>query len=82
MRSAQAASTSASSLRRKLATLYRAALATQACGSKASALGYGSAVEHALGSRTIVSGWPGQFAGRFADWTRERRVVVYAGGWS
>jgi hypothetical protein len=47
---------------------------------EASALGYGVTVEHALGSRTIVAGWPGQFAGRFPDWTRSRRVVVYASG--
>ena len=44
---------------------------------EAAALGYGAAVEHALGTRTIVAGWPAQYGVHYPDWTRFRRVVIY-----
>jgi 4-amino-4-deoxy-L-arabinose transferase-like glycosyltransferase len=43
----------------------------------ATSLGYGTAVEHALGSRTIVSAWPTQHFGAYERWSRLRRVVIY-----
>jgi len=45
----------------------------------ATTLGYGAAIEHALGSRTIVHGLPYQFVDAFPAWARERRVVIF--GW-
>ncbi|MGA2394749.1 MAG: DUF2723 domain-containing protein [Candidatus Lustribacter sp.] len=42
-------------------------------------LGYGAAIEHALGSRTVVHGIPYQFVDRFPSWARARRVVIF--GW-
>jgi len=47
---------------------------------EALALGYGAAIEHALGSRIIVAGLPAQFVRYFPAWSRARPVVVYAGG--
>jgi hypothetical protein len=47
---------------------------------EASALGYGASVEHALGSRIIVAGWPGEHARSYIAWSRMRPVIVYAGG--
>ncbi len=47
---------------------------------EAAALGYASAVEHSLGSRTIVAALPAQYVDRYPQWTRNRRVVIYAGG--
>jgi hypothetical protein len=44
----------------------------------ATTLMYGSAVEHALGSRLIAKGVPFQFVYQYADWARVRRVFVYA----
>jgi hypothetical protein len=42
-------------------------------------LGYGAAIEHALGSRTIVHGLPYQFVDAFPAWARQRHVVIF--GW-
>jgi len=47
---------------------------------EAAALGYGASVEHVLGSRTVVAGLPLQYVDRYPQWTRTRRVIVYAGG--
>jgi hypothetical protein len=47
---------------------------------EAQALGYGAYVEHALGSRVIVAGWPGDFVRNYPAWSRARRLVIYAGG--
>jgi hypothetical protein len=44
----------------------------------ATALAYGAFVEHALGSRTIVLGWPGNFVTAYPAWTRVRRTVILA----
>jgi hypothetical protein len=43
----------------------------------AATLGYGEAVEGSLGSRTIVAGWPGDYADRYAAWSHVRPVVLY-----
>jgi 4-amino-4-deoxy-L-arabinose transferase-like glycosyltransferase len=43
----------------------------------AAALGYGAYVEHALGNRLIVSGWPTTYTERYASWTRARPVVLF-----
>jgi hypothetical protein len=43
----------------------------------AAALGYGAYVEHALGSRLIVSGWPSTYADRYVAWSRARPVILY-----
>jgi hypothetical protein len=45
----------------------------------ATTLGYGAAVEHALGSRTVVHGLPYQFVDQFPSWARVRRIVIF--GW-
>jgi hypothetical protein len=45
----------------------------------ATTLGYGAAIEHALGSRTVVHGLPFQFVDQFPRWARVRRVVIF--GW-
>jgi hypothetical protein len=44
----------------------------------ATSLEYGAFVEHALGSRVVVPGWPGQYADRYAAWTAVRPVYVFA----
>jgi Protein of unknown function (DUF2723) len=44
----------------------------------ATSLAYAAFIDHSLGSRTIVLGWPAQFADHFADWARVRRVFIYA----
>lgn len=44
----------------------------------ATALAYGAFIEHALGSRTIVSGWPSEYAAQYPAWMKSRRVVVFA----
>jgi len=46
---------------------------------EATTLGYGAAIEHALGSRTVVHGLPFQFVDQFPRWARVRRVVIF--GW-
>jgi len=46
--------------------------------SDATALAYGAFVEHALGSRIVVLGWPSDFTDAYARWTRTRRVVILA----
>jgi hypothetical protein len=45
----------------------------------ATTLGYGAAIEHALGSRTVVHGLPYQFVDQFPSWARVRPVVIF--GW-
>jgi len=45
----------------------------------AATLGYGAAIEHALGSRTIVHGLPYRFVDAFPAWVRVRRVFIF--GW-
>ena len=45
----------------------------------ATTLGYGAAIEHALGSRTVVHGLPFQFVDQFPSWAHVRRVVIF--GW-
>ena len=47
--------------------------------NEAAALGYGAFVERALGSRTIVAGWPSTYVDRYPEWLQTRRVVVFAG---
>jgi hypothetical protein len=42
----------------------------------AAALGYGAFVEHALGSRLIVTGWPAQFSNRYEAWSLTRPVLL------
>ena len=44
----------------------------------ATSLAYAAFVERTLGSRIVVVGWPSQFASRYPDWTRARRVFLYA----
>jgi hypothetical protein len=44
----------------------------------ATTLGYGSAVEHALGSRLIVRALPREYVDLYPSWTRSRRVFIYA----
>jgi 4-amino-4-deoxy-L-arabinose transferase-like glycosyltransferase len=43
----------------------------------AAALGYGAYVEHALGNRLIVSGWPTTYADRYAAWSHARPVILF-----
>jgi len=43
----------------------------------AAALGYGAFVEHALGSRIIVSAWPSEYVDRYQQWSRVRPVILY-----
>lgn len=43
----------------------------------AAALAYGAYVEHSLGSRLIVSGWPTQYARSYAAWSAVRPVTLY-----
>jgi hypothetical protein len=50
--------------------------------NEATALRYGAFVEHALGSRTVVSAQVGQYAGSYPQWMRVRPVILYAGPWS
>ena len=45
----------------------------------ATALAYASFVEHSLGTRIVVLGWPSDFTGDYPSWTRTRRVIVFAG---
>lgn len=47
---------------------------------EATTLAYGAAIEHALGSRTVMHGSPFDFVDQFPKWTRSRRVVVF--GWA
>lgn len=44
----------------------------------ATALAYGAFVEHRLGSRIIIAGWPAQYADQYPRWRRSRRVVLFA----
>ncbi len=44
----------------------------------AAALGYGAFVEHSLGTRTIVSGWPWDYADHYRGWAQERPVRIFA----
>jgi hypothetical protein len=44
----------------------------------ATPLEYAQFVDHSLGSRIIVPGWPGEFAGRYAAWERVRPVYIFA----
>jgi len=43
----------------------------------AAALGYGAYVEHALGGRLIVAGWPTTYSNRYAAWLHARPVVLF-----
>lgn len=43
----------------------------------AAALGYGAFVEHALGSRIIVSAWPSEYVDRYQQWSGVRPVILY-----
>jgi hypothetical protein len=45
----------------------------------ATTLGYGAAIEHALGSRIVVHGLPFQLVDQFPRWARVRRVFIF--GW-
>lgn len=45
---------------------------------EAPALAYGAAVEHALGTRTVIVGWPQQYMDQYQRWSRERLVVILA----
>ena len=42
----------------------------------AAALGYGAFVEHALGSRLIVTAWPAQYGQRYEAWSVTRPVLL------
>jgi hypothetical protein len=44
----------------------------------ATSLEYGAFVEHALGSRVVVPGWPSQFAASYPAWAAVRPVYVFA----
>jgi hypothetical protein len=44
----------------------------------ATSLQYAAFVDHSLGSRLIVAGWPGEFRDRYLAWTRLRPVYIYA----
>jgi hypothetical protein len=44
----------------------------------ATTLEYGAYVERSLGSRTIVTGWPSQYAADYAAWAAVRPVYVFA----
>jgi hypothetical protein len=46
---------------------------------EANAMRYGSFVEHALGSRTIVAAWVGQYYSHYPQWIRARPVILYVG---
>ncbi len=43
----------------------------------ATALGYGTFVEHSLDGRTIVDAWPNQFSNRYESWARTRPVILF-----
>ena len=44
----------------------------------ATALVYGASVERALGTRTVIVGWPNQYMDQYPRWARERPVVILA----
>jgi len=44
----------------------------------ATSLSYASFVDHSLGSRVIVVGWPGEFTGSYLKWQKLRPVYIYA----
>jgi hypothetical protein len=46
--------------------------------SEAQSLGYGSFVEHALGSRILISGFPDGYLDQYVHWTRVRPLTIYA----
>lgn len=46
----------------------------------AAALAYGAYIDRVLGSRIVVSGWPGEFRTAYPAWASARRVFVLAGG--
>jgi hypothetical protein len=43
----------------------------------AAALGYGTFVEHALGSRIIVAGWPSDYADQYTRWAESLPVRLF-----
>jgi hypothetical protein len=43
----------------------------------AAALGYAAFIEHTLGSRVIIAGWPSDYADGYARWAESRPVVLY-----
>jgi hypothetical protein len=43
----------------------------------ATTLGYGSAVERALGTRTIVAALPDEYVDQYAAWAKTRRITVF-----
>jgi hypothetical protein len=45
--------------------------------NEATALGYGAYVEHRLGNRIIVSGWPWEYDDRFPVWLQTRPVFLF-----
>ncbi len=44
----------------------------------ATPLEYAEFVDHSLGSRTIVIGWPGAFRDQYASWVRSKPVYILA----
>ena len=44
----------------------------------ATPLEYAQFIDHSLGSRIIVPGWPGEFADRYAAWNRVKPVYIFA----
>jgi Protein of unknown function (DUF2723) len=47
--------------------------------NEAAALGYGANIEGALGTRTIVSGWPWEYGPQMPAWLQTRQVFIYIG---